>query len=55
MTSCTYNEGTEQFSVIVRNTATGDVTTETFDYVLCCSGHFSFPNVPEFPGMQVVD
>jgi len=26
--------------------------TQQFDYVLCCTGHFSTPSVPEFEGMD---
>ena len=36
----------------VRDTTKDTETTELFDYVICCTGHFSTPNVPEFPGME---
>jgi len=38
--------------VSTANTITGEISSELFDYVLCCSGHFSVPNVPEFDGME---
>lgn len=30
----------------------GTETTAVFDYVMVCTGHFSTPNVPEFPGFE---
>lgn len=40
------------FSVTVEDLATGTKTTERFDYVVVAIGHFSVPNVPEFPGFD---
>ena len=37
--------------MVTTNTTTGKETTALFDYVICCTGHFSSPNVPQFPGM----
>jgi len=48
----TFDESTKRFSVRVRDTVTREEVVEEFDYVLCCSGHFSVPNVPEFPGLE---
>ena len=50
--STVFNQATEKFSVTVRDTTNDSETTELFDYVVCCTGHFSTPNVPEFPGME---
>ena len=46
------NEVTKKFTVTVMNIAENMQTTEEFDYVICCSGHFSTPNVPHFEGME---
>jgi trimethylamine monooxygenase len=43
---------TRKFSVTVYNAANNVQTTEEFDYVICCSGHFSTPHVPHFEGME---
>lgn len=47
-----YHEDTETFSVSVQNLRTGETDTSEFDYVIVGSGHFSFPNVPEFAGIE---
>lgn len=52
VTTTTFNEETQKFTVSTANTITGEISSELFDYVLCCSGHFSVPNVPEFDGME---
>ena len=50
--STVFNKATQKFSVTVRDTTNDSETTELFDYVVCCSGHFSTPHVPEFPGFE---
>ena len=45
-----YSEETQQFRVVAHNLQDNTQSIETFDYVLCCTGHFSTPNVPEFEG-----
>ena len=40
------------FSVTVRNEATDSEKTEEFDHVIVASGHFSTPNVPDYPGFD---
>ena len=35
-----------------QNTVTGVGNTEEFDFVICCTGHFSMPNVPSWPGLE---
>ena len=50
--NCVYNEGTKRFSVTSYNSTTQEEVTETFNFVICCTGHFSTPNVPYFKGME---
>ena len=50
--STSYDADTHKFTVRTENTATGIVSSELFDFVICCTGHFSVPNVPQFPGME---
>ncbi len=40
------------FSVTVTDLPNDHEYTEEFDYVICASGHFSTPNVPEFEGFE---
>lgn len=40
------------FRVSVDDLATSTTTTEVFDRVIVASGHFSYPNVPEFSGIS---
>jgi trimethylamine monooxygenase len=42
----------KKFNVTVHDRVKDRMYTEQFDYVICASGHFSTPNVPEFPGMR---
>ena len=42
-----YNEATNDFTVTVHDMVADKVTKDRFDYVICASGHFSSPNVPE--------
>ena len=46
----TYDELKDEFTVI--SICEGKEAIETYDYVICASGHFSFPNVPEWPGFE---
>jgi trimethylamine monooxygenase len=41
-----------KFSVTSRDLPSGAESTEVFDYVVCASGHFSTPNMPEFEGFN---
>lgn len=41
-----------KFRVIVNDLKTDRDSEETFDHVIVASGHFSTPNVPEFPGFN---
>lgn len=42
----------DKFAVTVTDLPSGEQSTEDFDYVVCASGHFSTPNVPEFEGFD---
>ena len=42
----------DKFSVTVKDLPSGTESTEIFDHVVCASGHFSTPNVPEFEGFD---
>ncbi len=45
-------EDGDKFTVKVRNLPEDREYEETFDHVICASGHFSTPNVPEFEGFD---
>ncbi len=45
-----FDPDSETFSVTAHDHNTDTVGTETFDYVVVASGHFSVPNMPEFTG-----
>ena len=47
-----YDDVTGKFTVTVRDLENDHVYSEVFDYVVVASGHFSTPNVPEFPGLD---
>ena len=42
----------DQFEVTTRKEETDSESTEIFDHVVVASGHFSVPNVPEYPGFD---
>lgn len=48
----THDEATGKFTVIVHDLRADTETSEEFDWVIVASGHFSVPNVPEFPGFD---
>ena len=41
-----------KFRVTVRDLPSDTMTTEEFDHVICCTGHFSTPNAPQFDGFE---
>lgn len=43
---------TGQFLVTVEERATQKQSTQRFDHVIVANGHFSIPNVPDFPGFE---
>jgi trimethylamine monooxygenase len=47
-----FDAATKLFSVTVHDFKADRVYTETFDYVVVASGHFSTPNVPSFEGFD---
>lgn len=46
-----HDEATGKFTVRAKDLKTDTDVIETFDHVIVASGHFSTPNVPEFPGI----
>jgi len=48
----TWDEATRKFTVTVQDLPNDRCYTEEFDHVVVASGHFSTPNVPEFPGFD---
>ncbi|XP_020620719.1 dimethylaniline monooxygenase [N-oxide-forming] 2-like [Orbicella faveolata] len=49
----TYNDATDDFSVVVKNLSEDRVLpVQTFDNVIVATGHFSVPNIPSFPGID---
>nr|WP_320135359.1 NAD(P)/FAD-dependent oxidoreductase [uncultured Amphritea sp.] len=48
----TFDDNTKLFTVTVHDHDSDTVYSETFDYVICASGHFSTPRVPEFEGFS---
>jgi trimethylamine monooxygenase len=46
----TWDEATGRFTVTAHDLKADHTYSETFDHVVVASGHFSTPNVPEFPG-----
>lgn len=47
-----YDEATKKFTVTVKDLVNDQLSSSEFDYVFICSGHFSTPQVPEFPGLD---
>ncbi len=47
-----YNEGKDNFTVTVHDLKNDRMYDEEFDNVIVASGHFSVPNVPEYPGFD---
>ncbi|KWX67348.1 NAD(P)/FAD-dependent oxidoreductase [Mycobacterium sp. NAZ190054] len=50
-----FDHDTGTFTLAVESRAAGESTvrTETFDHVIVATGHFSMPNVPEYPGFDM--
>jgi trimethylamine monooxygenase len=48
----TWDEATKKFTVTVQDLPNDRCYSEEFDNVIVASGHFSTPNVPEFPGFD---
>ena len=48
--SVTFDDASQKFTVTVHDLMNDHTYSEQFDDVVVASGHFSTPNVPEFPG-----
>ncbi|KQZ26469.1 potassium transporter [Mesorhizobium sp. Root552] len=48
----TWDKNTRKFTVTVQDLPKDHCYSEEFDHVIVASGHFSTPNVPEFPGFD---
>lgn len=48
----TYDDATGRFTVVAHDLKNDHTYSEVFDHVVVASGHFSTPNVPEFPGFD---
>ncbi|KAI9008647.1 flavin-containing monooxygenase [Hyaloraphidium curvatum] len=47
-----FDEGTGKFTVTVHDLKEDRMYDEVFDYVIVATGHYSIPNVPEYPGFD---
>ena len=47
-----FDEDTKLFTVHVENLKTGETISDTYDNVIVAAGHFNFPNVPHFEGIE---
>lgn len=47
-----YSEETDTFTVTVMDHSKDELVTETFDYVVVATGHFSTPSYPEVAGLD---
>lgn len=47
-----YDEQHQMFLVTTRNYNEPNEKTEWFNYVICCTGHFSYPNIPVIKGYE---
>jgi trimethylamine monooxygenase len=50
--SVTYDKNTGKFSLTFERLKDHTRHTDTFDWVVVATGHFSVPNVPQFPGIE---
>jgi len=47
-----FDEDSGKFTVTSEHLPSGETTVEEFDHVVVASGHFSFPRIPEFAGIE---
>ncbi len=47
-----WDASANKFNVTSHDLVKDEITTEQFDNVVCCNGHFSTPNVPSFDGLE---
>lgn len=45
-----YDASAERFTLLIEDLEAREERSETFDYVVVASGHFSVPHVPDYPG-----
>ncbi|MEU2947068.1 NAD(P)/FAD-dependent oxidoreductase [Nocardiopsis alba] len=50
-----YDAEREIFTLTIEDLPTGETTTEEFGRVVVATGHFSFPNVPDLPGIETFE
>jgi len=48
----TFSKETKKFTVETRNCTTKEISKSEYDDCIVCTGHFSYPNVPKFEGME---
>jgi len=48
----TYSQTTGKFTVIGHDLVASHTQSDEYDYVVVANGHFSTPNVPDFPGFE---
>ena len=48
-----YSQASGSFTVTVKDLVKDELYSEVFDHVVVASGHFSTPNVPFFPGIEL--
>lgn len=49
----TYDDASGMFTVTARDSEKDAETVESYDHVIVATGHFSVPNVPEYPGFEL--
>lgn len=47
-----YDKASQTFTVTAMDYSEGQRTVETYDHVIVATGHFSTPNMPEYPGFE---
>lgn len=50
--SVEFDDATQKFTMTVHDMVNDTMYKEVFDHVIVASGHFSSPNVPEYPGFE---
>ncbi|MCJ8145292.1 NAD(P)/FAD-dependent oxidoreductase [Ancylobacter sp. A5.8] len=48
-----YSDATGKFTLTAKDLVKDELYDEEFDYIVVASGHFSTPNVPYFPGIEM--
>ena len=50
--NCIYHDATGKFRLMVRDLENDKIIFDEADHVICATGHFSTPNVPDYPGFD---